>query len=65
MNEKIRDISEKVYRLRLEQDCPGNVQRMLDKDREVDPDDNGKKLRNRAASYDPLTKAYLKVFGLD
>lgn len=58
--EYVRDISEKVYRLRLEQDGPGNVARMLDKDA-----DDGAKLRNRAASYDVLTRAYLKVLGFE
>ena len=55
-SKEIRDISEAVYRIRLEQDCKGNVERMIAKD-----EDNGEKLRNRAASYDALTRAYLKV----
>ena len=55
--DSIRDISELVYRLRLEDDCRGNVDRMLAKD-----NDGGKKLRARAASYDVLTRAYLKVW---
>lgn len=58
--EYIRDLSERVYRLRLEQDSPGNVARMIEKDQ-----DNGEKLRNRAGTYDPLTRAYLKVFGFE
>ena len=37
--EFIRDLSEKVYRARLEDDCKGNTDRMLAKD-----DDGGKKL---------------------
>lgn len=56
--EYILDISEKVYRIRLEQDCKGNTQKMLDKD-----NDGGKKLRNRASAYDPLTRAYLSALG--
>jgi hypothetical protein len=56
----IRDLSEQVYRLRLEQDCPGNVEKMIAKD-----EDSGEKLRNRAAAYDPLTRAYLKVLGIE
>lgn len=56
----IRDLSEKVYRLRLEQESPGNVVRMIAKDR-----DNGEKLRNRAAAYDPITRAYLKAIGIE
>lgn len=57
--EFIRDISEKVYRRRLEDDCPGNTERMLEKD-----NDAGKKLRNRSGSYDKLTRAYLEVLGI-
>lgn len=56
----IRDLSERVYRLRLEHDSVGNVERMIAKDK-----DGGEKLRARAASYDPLTRAYLKVFGFE
>ncbi len=56
----IRDVSEQAYRIRLEQDCPGNVARMIEKD-----EDNGEKLRNRAGAYDPLTRAYLKVLGFE
>ena len=56
----IRDISERVYRLRLEQDCHGNVERMIAKD-----EDGGQKLRNRASAYDPLTRAYLKTLGFE
>ena len=58
--EQIRDISEKVYRQRLEDSCKGDTQRMLDKDA-----DGGVKLRSRAASYDRLTRCYLKALGLD
>lgn len=57
----IRDISEAVYRIRLEQDCPGNVERMIVKDK----NDGGKMLRNRASSYDPLSRAYLKALGIE
>jgi hypothetical protein len=56
----IRDLSEQVYRVRLEQDSPGNVDRMIAKD-----EDSGEKLRNRASAYDPLTRAYLKVLGFE
>ncbi len=59
----IRDLSEKVYRIRLDQECAGNVDRMLAKDAEEDPADGGKKLRNRAGQYDPITRAYLEVLG--
>jgi hypothetical protein len=56
----IRDISEKVYRVQLTRDHAENVERMIAKDK-----DNGEKLRNRAAAYDPLTRAYLKVLGFE
>ena len=58
--EYIRDISEKAYRIRLDQDCASNVDRMIEKD-----GDDGQKLRNRAGAYDPLTRAYLKVLGFE
>jgi hypothetical protein len=58
-NEVIRNISEAVYRMRLEDECKGNVNRMLEKD-----GDGGIKLRNRAGSYDALTRAYAKAFGV-
>lgn len=58
--EYIRDISEMAYRLRLEQDCEGNVARMIEKD-----EDEGQMLRNRSGAYDPLTRAYLKVLGFE
>jgi hypothetical protein len=54
----VRDLSEAVYRIRLEQECAGNVERMIAKD-----GDSGQKLRNRAGQYDPLTRAYLNVLG--
>jgi hypothetical protein len=56
--EYIRDLSEQIYRILLEKDCPGNVERMIAKD-----EDDGKKLRNRAGYYDRLTRAYLDVLG--
>ena len=59
--EQIRDISVEVYKIRLEQDCKNNVKWMLEKDAEKDPNDNGKKLRGRAAFYDVLTRVYLQV----
>jgi hypothetical protein len=58
--EHIRDISEKVYRLRLEHDSPGNVARMIEKDK-----DGGRKLRNRASYYDAITRDYLEVLGFE
>lgn len=58
--EYIREVSEMVYRIRLEQDCAGNVERMIAKD-----EDGGEKLRNRAGAYDPLTRAYLQALGIE
>ena len=53
----IRDISEAVYRHELGED---DVRRMIEKDR-----DDGQMLRNRATSYDHITRAYLKVLGIE
>lgn len=58
--EYIRDISEAIYRARLEQDCRGNVDRMIEED-----EDCGEKLRNRAGQYDPLTRLYLAALGFE
>jgi hypothetical protein len=60
-SELIRDISERVYRIKLEDSSGGGsgaVQRMIDRDK-----DGGEKLRNRAGAYDPLTRAYLEALG--
>lgn len=57
--EQIRDLSERVYRIRLEQECSGNVERMIAKD-----DDAGAKLRGRASAYDALSRAYLEALGI-
>jgi hypothetical protein len=54
--EHVRDISEAVYRARLEDNKAGAVERMLEKD-----GDGGTLLRSRAGSYDVLTRAYLRV----
>jgi hypothetical protein len=52
----VRDLSEKVYRILI-----GNegTRRMIEKD-----GDNGEKLRNRAALYDKLTRAYLRALNI-
>lgn len=55
----IRDLSERVYRARLEQACAGDSARMIKKD-----GDDGAKLRNRAAAYDPLTRVYLAALDI-
>lgn len=53
----VRDISERVYRERLESESSeGAVARMLKKD-----GDNGEKLRHRAGAYDSLTRSYLRA----
>lgn len=60
--EYIRDLSEKVYRERLEDTTgggPGAVARMIEKDK-----DTGQKLRNRAGQYDSLTRSYLEALGV-
>jgi hypothetical protein len=56
--EEVRDISEAVYKKRLEDSNKpaGAVARMI-----ADDKDNGEKLRNRAGAYDPLTRAYLEI----
>jgi len=57
--ELVSDISEQVYRRRLNDDSgQGADERMIAKD-----GDGGKKLRGRARAYDPLTRAYLRVLG--
>ena len=58
--EYILDISEAVYRLELERECPTNTERMLAKD-----NDGGKKLRNRAKFYNSLTRNYLNALGIE
>jgi hypothetical protein len=50
--DRIRDISEAVFRERLGSDAKS----MIEKD-----GDDGKKLRARAGAFDSLTRVYLKV----
>jgi len=53
----VRDISERVYRERLEAESgDGAVDRMILKD-----GDSGAKLRERAACYDSLTRSFLRA----
>jgi hypothetical protein len=54
--DRVRDVSVAVYKLRLEASNKGAVDRMLAKD-----GDDGQKLRDRAGSYDALTRVYLQV----
>lgn len=57
---RIRDISLEVYKLNLSRDSgEGAAERMIAKD-----GDGGLKMRGRAAAYDKLTRAYLKVLGV-
>ena len=49
----VRDISEAVYRERL---GDGGAERMIEKD-----GDQGEQLKDRAGSYDSLTRSYLRV----
>ena len=56
----IRDVSEAIYRQRLEDASGGGdgaVQRMIERD-----GDQGQKLRNRAGSYDSISRAYARYF---
>jgi hypothetical protein len=51
--ERVRDVSEAVYRDRL---SPEALKLMIEKDA-----DQGEKLRGRAASYDSLTRSYMRA----
>jgi hypothetical protein len=51
--EYVRDISEAVYRERLGE---SDVASMIKNDK-----DDGKKLRGRSASYDGMTRSYLRA----
>lgn len=53
---RVRDISVAVYKERL---GPTETASMLEND-----GDGGAKLRHRAASYDSLTRSYMKAMGL-
>lgn len=53
--ERIRDVSEAIYRDRL---GPTDTASMLAKD-----NDGGAKLRERAGSYDSLTRSYMRAMG--
>lgn len=57
MKDYIRDLSERVYRDQL---GPADAASMITKDK-----DDGQKLRARATSYDRLTRAYLRVLGIE
>lgn len=58
---KVREISLAVYKIRLVQDSgKGAVERMMS-----DDGDDGEKINNRAAAYDPLTRAYLQALKIE
>lgn len=50
---RVRDLSVEVYKMSLGED---DTRRMLEKD-----DDGGVKLRERAGSYDALTRRYMRA----
>lgn len=55
--EKVRDLSEAVYRDLLDRDCgKDTVKEMIEKD-----GDNGEKLRERSGSYDRLSRTYMRA----
>lgn len=56
---EVDDLTEAVYKLRLEDDCKGNVERMLAKDQ-----DDGAKLRSRSRFYRPMVMATLQALDL-
>lgn len=56
----IFDLCEAVYRIRLEAECPGNVQRMIEKDK-----GDAEKLRARSDFYLPMVRATLKAIGVE
>ncbi len=56
---RVRDISIAVYKMRIVADSgEGAVERIIAKDA-----DDGSKLRERARSYDKLTRCYMRVLG--
>lgn len=57
--DEIDDLCERAYRVRLEDDCRGNVDRMIEKDK-----DGGEKLRARSRSYRPFVMATLQALDL-
>jgi hypothetical protein len=56
----VREVSLTVYRMRLDQACPGGADRQVNED-----EDSGKKQRGRAGAYDALTRAYLTALGVN
>lgn len=54
--EQVDDLCEAVYKIRLEEDCKGNVERMIAKD-----EDQGQKLRGRSRLYRPIVMATLQA----
>lgn len=60
--DELRDISVLVYKDMLGTD---DTSRMLKKDAEKNPADNGKALRGRAGFYDSQVAATLRAIGMD
>lgn len=61
--EFVRDVSEAIYRIRLNDTSGGGngaVDRMIAKDK-----DDGQKLRGRAAIYDPIIRVALDVLKIE
>ena len=66
INARVREISIAVYKVRLEQESgAGAAARMVAQDEERKPGCGESMLASRAAAYDPLTRAYLKVLQED
>lgn len=65
--EFIRDLSEKIYRKKLDSECGEGTAKMTDDDiaaGKIGPDGKPKmSIRNRAAIYDKLSRLYLEELG--
>ena len=66
--EQVRDISEAVYRKKLDHECGEGTAKMTDDDIAngvMRPDGKPKiSIRDRAAAYDKITRVYLEVLGI-
>lgn len=67
--DQVRDISEKVYRSKLDAECGENTAKMTDDDiaaGRMGPDGKPRmSIRSRAAAYDKITRVYLDVLGIE
>jgi hypothetical protein len=67
--EQIRDVSERIYRKKLDSECGDGTAKMTDDgiaNGIMSP--NGKpkiSIRNRAGAYDRLTRLYLEELGIE